>query len=330
MLQGIDKNVVRKRRGFTLIELLVVIAIIAVLIALLLPAVQQAREAARRTQCKNNLKQIGLALHNYLDVYMSFPPTVCIRPGDFGQWSAQSRLLPYLDQANLQNLINFSASYNSQPNVPSVRVPAYLCPSEINDKASLRDGIKQYPVNYGANQGTWLVFDPVGGSQPQGAFMPNGRLRDSDFTDGMSNTMGFSEVKAFQPNLKGGSNAPVAPPGDVVTLVGIGSSGDFDPIDSHTEWVEGRVHQTGFTTTFNPNTKVPFSTGGVTYDIDFTSAEEDATSTTYASVTSRSYHVGIVQTLMMDGAVRSISNNLDNRTWRSLGTRAGGEITGEF
>ncbi len=318
------------RPGFTLIELLVVIAIIAVLIALLLPAVQQAREAARRTQCKNNLKQIGLALHNYHDVYNCFPPTVCIRPGDFGQWSAQARILPYLDQANLQNLIDFSASYKSQPKVPKTRVPAYLCPSEINDKASLRDGIDQYPLNYVANQGTWLVFDPVGGLQPQGAFMPNGRIRTADFVDGLSNTVGFAEVKAFQPNLKGGGSVTVALPSDVATIVGFGASGDFDPIDSHTEWVEGRVHQTGFTTTLNPNSRVPFSTGGSTYDVDFTSAEEDATSTTYAAITSRSYHVGLVQILIMDGSVRSISNNVNNGIWRSLGTRAGGEVIGEF
>src|SRR3954454_21148910 len=97
-------------RGFTLIELLVVIAIIAVLVALLLPAVQQAREAARRVQCKNNLKQMGLALHNYLDVYTCFPPLGCYPAAAVGQWktfSAQARLLPYLEQANLQNLIDW-------------------------------------------------------------------------------------------------------------------------------------------------------------------------------------------------------------------------------
>lgn len=317
-------------RGFTLIELLVVIAIIAILVALLLPAVQQAREAARRAQCKNNLKQIGLALHNYHDSYNSFPPTVCIRPGDFGQWSAQARLLPVLDQANLQNLINFSLPYNGQPNVPKIRVPVYLCPSEINDKASLRDGIDQYPLNYVANQGTWLVFDPIGGTKSLGAFMPNGRVRAADFSDGMSHTLGFAEVKAFQPNLKGGSTPPVVPPTDPAMIVGFGASGKFDPIDSHTEWVEGRVHQTGFTTTLPPNSRVPFTFGSTTYDVDYTSAEEDITVTTYAAITSRSYHVGIVQALLMDGSVRSISSNINGSVWRSLGTRAGGEIVGEF
>ena len=129
----------RRRCAFTLIELLVVIAIISVLVGLLLPAVQQAREAARRVQCKNNLKQIGLALHNYLDTFGGLPPTVCVRPGDFGQWSAQARLLPFLDQANLQNLIDFSLPYDVQPMVPSVRVALYLCPSEINDKPRQAD-----------------------------------------------------------------------------------------------------------------------------------------------------------------------------------------------
>jgi prepilin-type N-terminal cleavage/methylation domain-containing protein/prepilin-type processing-associated H-X9-DG protein len=319
-----------RRRGFTLIELLVVIAVIAVLVSLLLPAVQQAREAARRAQCKNNLKQIGLALHNYLDAASSLPPTVCIRPGDFGQWSAQARLLPYLDQANLQNLIDFSIPYNVQPKVAKVRVPPYLCPSEVNDRPSLRDDLDQYPLNYAANQGTWLVFDPVGGLQSQGAFLPNRQMRAADFLDGLSNTLGFAEVKAFQPNVKEGGTPSAIPPNDPAAIAAFAAGSEFDPIDSHTEWVEGRVHQTGFTTTFPPNTRIAFTTGGTTYDIDYTSAEEDLGVTTFASIVSRSYHSGMVNALLMDGSVRSISSNINGSVWRGLGTRAGGEVVGEF
>ena len=318
------------RRAFTLIELLVVIAIIAIVVSLLLPAVQQAREAARRAQCKNNLKQIGLALHNYLDSAGGLPPTVCMRPGDFGQWSAQARLLPFLDQANLQSLINFSLPYDEQPDVAKVRVSTYICPSEVNDRASLRDGLDQYPLNYAANQGTWLVFDPITGAQSQGAFMPNRLMRAAEFLDGLSNTIGFSEVKAFQPNVKGGGVPAVVPPNDPAAIAILAAGGAFDAIDSHTEWVEGRVHQTGFTTTFPPNTRIALSAAGSTFDIDYTSAEEDLTVTTFASVVSRSYHPGIVHSLLIDGSVRSISSNVNGSVWRALGTRAGGEVVGEF
>ncbi len=322
----------RSRFGFTLIELLVVIAIIAVLIALLLPAVQQAREAARRIQCKNNLKQIGLALHNYHDAYNAFPPAMCLTlsGASYGQWGAQARLLPFLDQANLQQLINFSLPYDTQIAVARVRVPMYLCPSEINDRASLEDGISQYPINYAANFGTWLAFNPLTGQPGDGAFGPNSNLGMRNFTDGSSQSLAFSEVKAFQPIIKGGGSPVATPPSNSQT---VGSwSGSFEADNGHTEWVEGRVHQDGFTTTFGPNARVVHSESGRTYDVDYTSVEEgdSTTNPTYAAITSRSYHTGVVQSLLVDGSVRSISENIDLYVWRALGTRAGGEVVGEF
>lgn len=319
-----------RRRGFTLIELLVVIAIIAILIALLLPAVQQAREAARRTQCKNNLKQLGLALHNYHDVFTVFPPAGSYRVSvtQSAGWSVQARLLPYIDQANLQNLINFSLAYSVQPTVTPVRVPVFLCPSEVNDRAYVDGAITYYPCNYGANYGEWFIWNPVTNQFGSGAFGPNSRTGLRDFTDGSSNTLAFAEVKAFQHYLRDvGAVAATLPDPDDLTTLG-GSLRD----SGHAEWVDARANQMAFTTTFTPNTKCPHVASGVTYDVDFVNSREgvSATEPTYAAMTSRSFHEGIVQTLLMDGAVRSISENLDLGVWQSLGTRAGGEVVGEF
>lgn len=196
------RNRPRRRRGFTLIELLVVIAIIAVLLALLLPAVQQARAAARRTQCRNNMKQIGLALHNYLDVHSRFPP-ISVFPVDrtYEPWSAQARLLPYIEQANLQNLIDWGTSpeYTGSPIVTQTRVPIYLCPSEVQDRARPTAVLIHYPLNYSFNEGTWFIYDPVSRRIGDGAFAPNTAFDDADFSDGMSNTLAASENKAYQP-----------------------------------------------------------------------------------------------------------------------------------
>ncbi len=334
-----------RANGFTLIELLVVIAIIAILIALLLPAVQQAREAARRTQCKNNLKQIGLALHNYLDVQSAFPPSYCVGAATGGTWSIHARILPYMEQANAFALADLSQAYSVSPNstngITQLQVPSYICPSET--KAVARVGVApaatHFPTNYAFNGGTWRFFTARatfadGVDSGDGAFAPNSRFSDRDFTDGLSNTLGFSEVKAYTPNGGGVDPAVATPPTslDLTSLV----TGTIS-LTGHTEWVDGKIHETGFTTTFTPNAKtiIAAASGGTpAVEGNIISRKErnaaGLSKPTFAAVTARSFHTGIVSALLMDGSVRSISENIDLNTWRNLGARNDGNVVGEF
>ncbi|MCA9061112.1 MAG: DUF1559 domain-containing protein, partial [Planctomycetaceae bacterium] len=319
---------------------LVVIAIIALLIALLLPAVQAAREAARRTQCRNHLKQIGLALFNYESTHSRFPPSMVsdIRmpvntPG--GEWSIHVRLLPFLEQANAYAKTDLTRSYEdpSIGQISGLRIPVYLCPSETNDKERPDGAITHYPTNYGFNGGLWRPWDNQTGQPGDGAFAPNVAFRVADFTDGTSNTLGFAEVKAFTPyNRDGGTGTSAVPQqgSDVSALIASGGSNKAD--SGHTEYVDGRVHQTGFTVTLTPNSHVTVP-GGIREDEgDYTSCREEKTCTgpTFAAVTARSWHTQTVHVLLMDGSVRAVSDQLDLNVWRNLGRRSDGQVIGDF
>lgn len=320
------------RQGFTLVELLVVIAIIGILVGLLLPAVQAARDAARRSQCSNNLRQTMLATHSYLGATNTIPPAVLFPAVGNSNWSVQARLLPYMEQGNLQDLIDFRFNYSDLVNAPQhaqvcqMRIPMYVCPSEFN--AVPRVGtVTHFPLSYGINYGTWLVYYAPTRQTGDGAFVVNSYISDAAISDGLSNTLAFSEVRAYQAKLANSSNpgtlgAP--PPNSPAEVLAYG--GTFG-LTGHTEWVDGKVHETGFTTVFTPNTKIPYSTGGTDYSVDFISKGENPTATvpTYAAVTSRSAHRTLVMAALMDGSVRSVSNSIDPLTWRAMGTRAGSE-----
>ncbi|MCA9259693.1 MAG: DUF1559 domain-containing protein, partial [Planctomycetales bacterium] len=314
----------------------VVIAIIGVLVALLLPAIQAAREAARRISCSNNVRQLALATQNYESAQTKFPPMLMLGRDQY-RWSAQARILPYIEQSGLAAGFNFQQDYhnvmlNGKP-LKATRVGTLICPSEIRDEQRFEDDEpSDYPLNYGVNCGVWKVYDPRDRSGGDGAFFPNSGLETRHFADGLSNTLMWGEVKAWQAYYRDGNQ------GDVPTPVGPSEicslAGNFKQDSGHTEWIDGRVHQAGFTATFPPNAQVACTANGETYDVDFNSHRVTGwepgnptkylaeTQPTYAAVTARSYHSGgVVNVAMMDGSVHQVSSDIDLHAWRAQATR---------
>ncbi len=318
-----SRNRMHRRAAFTLVELLVVIAVIGILAALLLPAVQAARESARRTECINHLKQVGIALASYESAVNAFPAAGMYLQTPGEALSVHYALLPYIEQDGLRAQMQSAAG---QAAAKHQRIAIYLCPSDPNTGPSPSGSTTRYPINYGFNYGSWMVYD-WGLRQPgDGAFSVNCAHRASAYVDGLSNTLSAADVKALTPYLRDGlmPNAAGAPRPTPAEIAGLGGA---LKTNGHLEWNDARAIHTGLTTTFPPNTWVPYDNGGALLDIDFDSNREGNTlsGVTYAAVTARSYHPGIVNALFMDGSVRAIRSEIAAPVWQAFGTRAGGE-----
>lgn len=325
------------KRGFTLIELLVVIAIIAILIALLLPAVQQAREAARRSQCKNNMKQLGLALHNYHDVYGSFP---------IGSQHGASRpnwkvsLFAYLEQtAVVADIQSSGIDFNciggySASSLEGLVIPVYQCPS--SPWPASNTAVSGYIIQADAQTGDYVGVaggapDPVTGrtsmctvdidsNEGDGIICNNGMLpfyqalRFRDCTDGTSNTIIVAEQSGSvndrerTPNFLGGWQGVQNNAG------GWGPSVKFSDVADDTRFYLGGV------TTIRHAPNAYFNT----------SAPISADSSLDGNTVTNSFHTGGHHILLADGSVRFISENIDMNTFLKLSVRNDGQVLGEF
>jgi prepilin-type N-terminal cleavage/methylation domain-containing protein/prepilin-type processing-associated H-X9-DG protein len=326
-----------RRRAFTLIELLVVISIIGVLVGLLLPAVQAAREAARRTGCVNNLRQIGLALHNYHAAVGSFPVGFLYPSGPVPattsplqyRWSALAQMAPYLEQANLANAFNFSYPlaykpsaggsafwpfYPANTTAMKVQVAIFLCPSDGAPAPADDSG----PTNYAFCTGDGSNGGEATGAN--GAFILGPALSVAHITDGTSGTAAASEQllgiagpyaqaaasPAPQPTTRAFARAAAGP----LTDAACAASAPGWLLNKGASWWDGNYLNTLYNHRSTPNAPRPDC---VTYHNPGWKA-------------ARSLHPGGINLLLCDGHVGFVKDSVDLNVWRGIATRAGGEI----
>ena len=248
-------------------------------------------------------------------------------------YSAFARLLPYIEQTALAQQVNLLGSAADQPAVVSQRIPLFLCPSEPNDGPSLTNPL-YYPANYGVGLGDWFAANEINGQGGNGTFPFVGYptqlgVRLADITDGLSMTVGMAEVKANGPWLDytAGLGPNVGIPASPPELVSLG--GQFNANTAHVSWALAFSPTTGLSFVFPPNTIIPYvsQTDGKTFDVDWAGG---GGSFQFAAMVARSYHVGGVNGLLMDGSVRFVISSISQPTWRTLGTRSGGEVINEF
>jgi prepilin-type N-terminal cleavage/methylation domain-containing protein/prepilin-type processing-associated H-X9-DG protein len=348
-----------RRSAFTMIELLVVIAIIAILIGLLLPAIQKVREAAARSQCQNNLKQLGIALHNYHSSYLKFPPsaaapTVTVPNTITGSWSTLALLNPYLEQTAIYNLLDTSVPMyeslgsgkyqiyaggktgSNNPLAVGTTVKLFLCPSDRGEAVSQTTyGVTLGPTNYAVNIGSGLGGPfPGAGTNTDGPFYPGSRIAVTHISDGSSNTAAMSESTLGD----GPFGFSVARPSTVdpsTTYVSIpygsfnGTLSDAVCADTGTASIINYTDLRGFT----------WSQGEIrcaSYDHYFPPNSKLPDCIGYVGTDSaawrgaRSRHSGGVNLLLCDGSVRFVSNSIDPGLWRALSTRGKGEIISDY
>jgi len=318
------------RSGFTLIELLVVIAIIAILVALLLPAVQQAREAARRSQCKNNIKQIGLALHNYHDVHSVFPPGVV---GSSLAMSTSSNpsvvrlgwtphVYPFLEYGNVYDLFVPYMNGDLLTSTPATwegadaTIPTFKCPSDPNGSRAMgltSGGAERSRTyhNYAACMGSTgtVVGSDHSATQLDGMFYSKSSTRMRDVTDGTSNTAMIGEIRLARPDT---------------SLTG-------DAGDDYHGWSFNMVGPNDWFSTRNPpNTAVSDQLPRCREDLNYLPCVKVSASADNMFNHTRSAHPGGAQIGLADGSVRFVSDNIDTQTFQYLGSRDDGEVLGEF